>query len=298
MNGFYKSEKRSSSYENQIVDTSFNRFHELAKHHWNQSDSNLYFGLIPKKFLSFPPLEELYTTLLSFTKQTDKNIYNSQGIRNEIVFSWIKCCWLSSEFIKGGLKFRSPLCAHYNPRLNKAIIHPGGQRSKIIDLFCSKEKTPCFWFDTLGITKNDGYNELYEDMQLIPNNDIDRFFNELPDFTYNLIPEHGTFIPHIAEGLQNDWDKSVIDWIPTYEKNISSLKYYSNKEITLGNGYFDQFIASENESENVVVTFKKDEEDIITTEELSIRTQLKALFCMMARVSYEDRYLKVENKIL
>lgn len=299
--GFYKSNPKSpATISTYILEPRFNRFHELAKLHWEASNSNLYFGKIPKIFLSWPSIKETYTMWNEFKNKNpklhDERLYQKgeEKERTDEIYQWIKLVYLTDEFIKGGLKFRSPLNAFYNPYTNQGVIHPGGQRSKIIDLFCKEKSTPCFWFDTNGVTKHDNYEGLYDELTMIPNDDIDRFFNESPDFGYGLTPHYGTFVPQIAEEMGNSWDKAVEDWYPNFESNMKNLKLKIIGDIPISKGWFKDYLVEHDKEYNVLVQFKPDESKRIVPHEISIRTQLKTMLCIMANKSYEDEFIKVE----
>ena len=124
---------------------------------------------------------------------------------------FLKDIWLTHDYITGP-GFTNPLNTHWNPRLEKIVVHPGGARRKIEHLF-GGDTFPSLFFNTGGI-----HFDFLENMDPL---ELDYWFNPNLNISeknewwkIDLIPDHGSMIPHCSVDLMNIIDSKKI-W---YEK--------------------------------------------------------------------------------
>jgi hypothetical protein len=76
---------------------------------------------------------------------------------------------------------------------------------------------------------------------------------------------------------------------------MKNLKLKIIGDIPISKGWFKDYLVEHDKEYNVLVHFKPDESKRIVPHEISIRSQLKAMLCIMANKSYEDDFIKVES---
>ena len=184
-------------YFNSLDITKYQKFSLVLKH-WPSLNENLWFGKID--FSHFhndsSQIRCLITDLLKDYKAVP-NLDDPSNPANQIS----KICYLLPEYLKSK-SFRDPFCAHYNPRINEHIIHPGGTRQSILNLF-HKGPIETYYFNTGG-----NYFEFLHGCQQV---NVFEFFEQSleepsealmlgkgqANYVMDIIPDHGTFIPHI-----------------------------------------------------------------------------------------------------
>jgi hypothetical protein len=115
-----------------------------------------------------------------------------------------KMCWLAHAYYRDGFKF--PVCIHYNPRIQKNVMHPGATRNHIINLFHQPTDFSCLYYNTNGVQF-----DFMQRMKKMSRLDLEAY----PNLHLNLVMDHCSMIPHI--NLDN---QSVTDNIPLWQDTI------------------------------------------------------------------------------
>lgn len=148
-------------------------------------DENLYLGKILKKHLDFENLTSVHKDVTEyFSKKTYLKRLSESDSYGRDIENFPKLCWLTEEYFNG--KLRNPIGVHYNPRLKKNVIHPGGTRQRVFSLW-HNEAVDCIYFNTGGIKF-----DWLEHMRCIDLLDI-----VSPNVFFALVADHGSLIPHI-----------------------------------------------------------------------------------------------------
>lgn len=173
---------------------------------------NLYLIHLEDESLIKNDLKEYFHFLNHFLHTENYEKFNNN------IFGFTKNLWLIRDFIKNK-KFDNPCCAHWNPRIKKIVIHPGGQRIKVLKLFNKVHEHKFFFWNTNGVwfdwMDSDGVIE------------IDSFPDIFKDYNFGFILDHGSVIPQV---VFND-RYNHMDWVEEYYYSdvlpmIKSLKIY------------------------------------------------------------------------
>jgi hypothetical protein len=132
-----------------------------------------------------------------------------------------KMCWLSRSYYNTGFKY--PVCIHYNPRIQKNVMHPGSTRNYIINLFHKLNDINCLYYNTSGVQF-----EFMNQMKKMTRSDFDK----CPDLHFNLVMDHCSMIPHINLDRQAVRD-NIPQWQVIVKKRLidPSFKIYINNYI-------------------------------------------------------------------
>jgi hypothetical protein len=223
-------------------------------------NESLFRGKISKKLLKFTPAEYTYSRIekyflekkyLEVVQENELDRGNNRDLED-----FIKLCWLTDEYLTNG--FNNPINVHYNPRIKKNVIHPGGSRNQIINLF-QTSPVDCLYFNTGGV-----YFDWMKDFKkidiknLIGTNDLDLSY-------VALVADHGSIIPHIH--LQaNTIPSGIFKFYNVIKENLKTIKIKSNVNIHV----LSNFLSTSDY--NVCINFKNTEnfEDICRAVLMSV----------------------------
>ena len=168
-------------------------------------------GDIPKSMCYLDSAESMFTDLINYFRDTkwkqDISNYSEDcwdgrnpSCYDHLMEFFLKDVWLTHEYITGQ-GFTNLLNTHWNPRLEKIVVHPGGARRKIEHLF-GGDSFPALFFNTGGI-----HFDFLENMEPL---DLDYWFDpsvHISDknewWKIDLIPDHGSMIPHCSVDLMD-----------------------------------------------------------------------------------------------
>jgi hypothetical protein len=128
-------------------------------------------------------------------------------------YQFPKCCWLASSILAEGLK--SPLSIHYNPRLQKHVVHPGQTRSYIAQLF-QTDSVRCLYFNTSGVQF-----PWMKDFFIVEKSQLE----ELKPSHFSLAADHGALIPHVFFGNQNNTLTEVFKYHDFIRNRLSNMQF-------------------------------------------------------------------------
>lgn len=184
-------------------------------------DESLFKGFIPKAELQFSSIDE---TLLIIKKYFQSKKYLEFMIEEDIdkgynrnLEDFAKLCWLTDEFFNNG--FKNPICVHYNPRIMANVIHPGGSRNQILNLFNKDDHVLCVYFNTGGVYFN-WINKL-EKINIRNLSNVNHIA---------LVADHGSIIPHIHFEM-NIIKSGVFKYQEIIRENLKTIKIKSNVNI-------------------------------------------------------------------
>jgi hypothetical protein len=116
-----------------------------------------------------------------------------------------KAVWLTKDFISLD-SFRNPIGVHWNPRINKWNIHPGGTRQRVIYHFEKNKEINVLGFNTNA--KPIKFSRKFFSVE-----EIQEYFNA-SDVALVCTSDYGSIIPHIH-----------FDYNKTYTDIFSSIKH-------------------------------------------------------------------------
>lgn len=242
---------------------------------------NVYFGPVPKSALKFDRDQDITSIMSKFfvKKLYKRKEYNVRDTSHENVEfkDFLKLCWLTQQYFTVG--FKSYFGAHYNPRTQQNVIHPGGGRNIVYKLFDNNDYITMFYFNTL-----EQQWPWLSDMYPLS-------FDKLTEMGYGVqfVADHSSLIPHIF------WVKD--ETIPTtsegvgkyqiwFKKRLSQLKIYSNCELP---EYLSCFVVKHVNESNQIIEFKN-------YSEISL---FKALLIAINRIDYCcNDFTVVYNKLI
>ena len=157
------------------------------------------------------------------TKYLDDNLFLEEVARDSNLSKKLipKLCWLTSSYLENGFEY--PVCMHYNPRIQRNVMHPGATRNHIINLFHGNQPINCLYFNTGGVEF-----DFLKSMKIIKKSTLLSY----PHISVNIILDHCSTIPHV--NLENN---SITDNVPLWGQKLkerfgdSSFKIYMNKQI-------------------------------------------------------------------
>jgi hypothetical protein len=246
---------------------------------YSQSHEHLYVGYIPISEFSFD--REVIPVTLS-------NYFNNKGFLKTLAHDQIECganreledfaklCWLTDEFLNEG-QLKNPIGSHYNPRLRQNIIHPGGSRQIVLQLFCDEsDRVECFYFNTDGVQF-----DFMKDLTRIKASDLPKHAH------ISLVADHGSLIPHIHDThieLDGKHENIIVLGVSRYleilKNNFKSLSFSSNLDID----YLSQWQTQSDPDWDVV--FKADHTD---------RDMVKAVILLSLQREYESEFLSCKR---
>lgn len=252
---------------------------KLVKSHWPIANENLWIGDIDVELLCLQGADCFHPHLVNFIEQDGyksdiETIVVNQGIDETLHIELVgKICYLLNSYLKSN-SFRDPLCSHYNPRWDKNVVHPGGTRQVILDLF-HRGPVKTYYFNTGGIE--------FEFLKKMKKLDIDEFFIDHKKYYTGIVPDHGTLIPHILSPTGvNTLSQTIIDSHNYYKIKLSNSNYkiFSNFDLK----YLSKWRTSKRDRASTVVLFN---------QEPSLKDHVKASLLILSGNNYVDERLSV-----
>ncbi len=163
---------------------------------------------------------------------------------------YTKLVWLTNEYIQD-YKFKNPMGAHWNPTIQKFVIHPGSIRQAVFNLFGPEEAT-FITFNTSGIDidwikKYPTYESLSADYPV--------------DLGTAYCDDHNTIIPHIH--IQTKTISLAISRLhPIIKDFYTSTKIEANFDLSL-TGYNKNIVKNPKWVANVEVDDPSCDSDIL-----------------------------------
>lgn len=153
---------------------------------------------VDKNMLSYDTVGNIKNEIYSFlSKGMYSNInWNNIDISNfkkyksdykEPIENYCKLVWLTKDYITNK-SFKNPIGVHWDLKLKKWVIHPGGSRQKIIHLF-HEGNLEILAFNTGGI-------ELTFDKIFLNYSDLKSHYN-CSEMYMCVVADHGSLIPHV-----------------------------------------------------------------------------------------------------
>jgi hypothetical protein len=136
-------------------------------------------------------------------------------------YQFPKCCWLADSLLTGS--FDNPLSIHYNPRIQQNVVHPGQSRSYISRLF-QKEKIDCLYFNTSGV-------KFPWMKSLVPVSKDE--LTKLNFYIFSLAADHGSLIPHVYFGNQEDTFQHVFKYHNLIKSRLSNMQFRIKSNVVI-----------------------------------------------------------------
>lgn len=213
-------------------------------------NEKLSIGHIPDEFIYRNPFEiSHYLNLFETNKYLEAVTDDNYG-----EFGFSKLLGLYNHFLKDG-EFKGMCSAHYNPRIQKVVIHPGSTRELILKMF-SNQLIEYIFFNTNGVT-----------FSFSPNLTAIEPIQKLHSMGYtlgSLTPDHGSLIPHPKPTyeLDNQYDERYE--VEMYNDKIKNIIYNNKIYKNFECNYIDTICLSKTESESDIIlklNIAKDEDE-------------------------------------
>jgi hypothetical protein len=158
--------------------------------------------------------------------QRDVTEFNKTGINLKVIWSqlelntpsyikyqthlenYVKAVWLTKDYIINS-GFKNPIGVHWNLKLKKWNIHPGGSRQKILHLF-EKQSIKTIAFNTSGIEVQ--FQKVFNNLK-----DISNYYSS-EDIFLTCVADYGSLVPHVH------FDQNSI--LVSVEKQFNSIKKF------------------------------------------------------------------------
>lgn len=228
-------------------------------------------------------LDTFYRDALLNFFEKNKLYETKTGFDGTLLFAkWVNLAniWFTEK------KFDGMICAHYNPRKKKTIIHPGAQRVKIVNWFPLYPQKYVF-FNTLGYYSN--WMKSFKKLENI--SDMTRKYNMAIAL---LVPDHGSLIPYY--NLMSDYNidkESIIsrDFIFNRLKDIKI--YVENKDIIQKFSFISNYLVDNIKNATTVIHIKD------TTSKLFCNI-VRSIICAICGKNFSDDsiYIKHINPLI
>lgn len=204
-------------------------------------NENLYRGYIDPSIISAESGFNIYYALKNCIENNEFDGLDKTNDINDIVIYYKnlyflgKICFLTEQYLQAQ-KFKHPLCAHYNPRSNTHVVHPGLGRIEVCRLL-NLSKIYSFYFNTTGkpLSKIGILNE--RNLEKVDLRNL--LENEPLKFAVRFTFDHGTIIPQV---MYKDEDREIMyQYIKEFKNKIDQLKFRINYNID----FFKNFICDD-----------------------------------------------------
>lgn len=152
---------------------------------YKRPTENLYIGNIDPAHLALRPMSDMYDQFYKYFQRQQYLDETVPGDINKRLFP--KVCWLVDSLFKTGFKY--PVMAHYNPRTQTNVVHPGSIRSRVVNLFQQNSSIKCLYFNTGGVEF-----DFIKDLRIF---EKDELISYVDNMEIEMIADHGSIIPHI-----------------------------------------------------------------------------------------------------
>lgn len=191
-------------------------------HKYKRPTENLYIGNIHAKHLALRTSSDVIPRINDYFLQEQ---FLDETVPDDITKRLLpKICWLADSFFKTG--FTQPILAHYNPRIQKNVVHPGSIRGIIIRLFHQDLNVNCMYFNTGGVVF-----DFMESLRILTR---DELLSYKENIEIEMVADHGSIIPHINLDIRaikpnvKRWQEFV------YRRLISpSFTIFCNRDINI-----------------------------------------------------------------
>lgn len=266
----YLLSKHSFAWEN----PSYNAL-RLIQDFYDANEHQLYFGYIKSDEIEYEHLSEIENQVKYWIDNKmwtpfEKNPVHAENLAELEKKMIAKQVYLFGEYQNSGKKWRYPMTVHYNPRQGTFVAHPGGTRTRILSLI-GAEKTRV-WYHT--IDKNIQPKGEFQPVSVIDIRKVNK--DNTHDMVIDFVPDHGSFIPHIAYDLGLR-PKYLVKSQNNIVYNLSRSNICSNtKELKIFNTF--------------VVRFRKYKSRtwMLTVTNYSIKSELNCFFSLCNGKNYKD----------
>jgi hypothetical protein len=243
-------------------------------YNYKRDNERLYVGNIDKDNLLLKESDDLLNSIKNYF--FEKQFENEKIVNNFNRRLFPKVCWLTDAYFKQGFKY--PISVHYNPRIQRNVIHPGAIRNHIIKLFQTEQAVKCLYFNTGGVK--------FEFLKSLNVMDKSVLLGYKSNMEIELVADHGSIIPHInldATSVR----PSIEKWQDFIRTRLTSQEFTicSNKHID-----FLQPWSISNDTANIEIIIG----DVNDNEWDDILC--KAVILAVLGKSYESEKLTVKHK--
>lgn len=163
------------------------------------SNEDLGIAEIPLSTIDFVPNNDTFLIFISaylskginlkVTKDTFLNYSSSKYVKYQyLIENYTKAVWLTGIFLNEG--FKNLMGAHWNPKINKWQIHPGGTRQTVLRMFTKKDHAEFLAFNTGGVKTQ--FKNVFKSYKSLTD-----YFTDKQDIFLCLTADHGSLIPHV-----------------------------------------------------------------------------------------------------
>jgi hypothetical protein len=189
---------------------------------YKKPDEELYIGEIDTSNLELMPVSYIMSRINYYFLRKQ---YLDESVPDDITKRLLpKICWLTDSLFKTG--FEHPIAVHYNPRIQKNVIHPGSIRGVVIRLFQNNSNVKCLYFNTGGVKF-----DYVDSLQVFTKEEL---LKHKDNIEIELVADHGSIIPHINLDVTSV-KKNVSKWHDFVYRRLTSPSFsiFCNKDIEI-----------------------------------------------------------------
>lgn len=197
--------------------------YELWKN-YKQDSEGLFLTDVPKDLILFVDDSHIaeyitaYFAIGFFYNDTQVIRYSTPQWQHEFE-NYLKYAWITNDLLSG--KIRYPVGAHWNPRFEKVILHPGNSRNVVYKLF-AKNTVKAVYFNTGGLLP-DWLTSKQTTLEYLK-------IRYTPNIDFVLTADHGTLIPHVHFD-QSAIDGHIIQYHRIMKRYLTGKTIYSNFDL-------------------------------------------------------------------
>jgi len=207
--------------------------HERLFFNYKHQNECLGLATVNKDMLSYDTVgnikneikEFLTTGLFTSINWDNISVDNFEQYKNEYkvpIENYCKLVWLTKDYITNQ-SFKNPLGVHWDTRENKWVIHPGGSRQKVIDLFHTGP-LEILAFNTGGI-------ELNFDRVFLNYTELKNYFKQYEMYLC-VVADQGSLIPHVHFNKNDTIINEVHRYYLKLKKFFAKTNLVANFDLT------------------------------------------------------------------
>ena len=241
-----------------------NYLDKCAQGLWRDSEA-LWYGTMQRRHLENTVIHTGYDRIANFFKhgfhrslsEDYQAPFMTEDLPDVAIENISKLAWLCDEFLDNHKKYDNPLCAHYDPRQQDNIVHPGGMRKVLLKLYCDpSHNVETYYFNTGGFYDPDTMG----DLRIVTESEAQElhFNNDNLGIRGCLVADHGTLIPHLMVGSKVILDRQQ-EFLTRILKNVKNpdFKVFVNFEYPYHMHSYLDFLSSDPINSQVLIEVKQ-----------------------------------------
>lgn len=241
---------------------------------------NFYIGnVLPFELTNIYHINDSFYQKVLFSFFNEKNKVKNTFDGDLLLAKWTNLVdiWFKEK------KFNGLISSHWNPRTNKIIVHPGAQRIKIVNMFPLYEQKYIF-FNTLGFYQTSWMDSL----EII--DDVDSIAPKYKMGLSEIVPDHGSIIPHFTLISDYDVDKESIKYRDFIIDRLKNIKIFLENDNFKNNlSFIEENIVDNRDDATVLINIKDNPSGIFYNI-------TRIVLCVITGKDFSDDIISIKNK--